>query len=156
MDAARESWALIHELFMANRGRLRDAAAEFDIHPRQAHLLRLLADGPRPMRTIACRLHCDPSNVTGISDRLEERGLVERQADPDDRRVKMLALTKKGERVAAALSERLLAPPPELAALAPADQEALLDLLRRAASGGQLAGVAANVTASETGRNFGK
>ena len=99
------------------------------------------------MRKIACRLHCDPSNVTGISDRLEERGLVERQADPEDRRVKMLALTKKGERVATALTERLLAPPPELAALAPEDQEALRDLLRRAA-GGQLAGVAANVTAS--------
>ena len=155
MEPAREAWGLIHEMFMANRGRLRDAAAEFDIHPRQAHLLRLLADGPKPMRKIACRLHCDPSNVTGISDRLEERGLIRRQADAEDRRVKMLALTKKGERVAAALTERLMAPPPELAALPPEDQEALRDLLRRAADG-QLAGVASNVTASDTGSCLGK
>jgi DNA-binding MarR family transcriptional regulator len=85
--------------------------------------------------------------VTGISDRLEERGLVERHADPDDRRVKMLALTKEGDRVRKALTDRLMAPPPELAALAPEDQETLRDLLRRAADG-QLAGVASNVTAS--------
>jgi DNA-binding MarR family transcriptional regulator len=146
-DAAREAWTIIHELWMGNRPRLREAAAEFELGPRQGHLLRLLADGPAPMRRLACKLHCDPSNVTGISDRLEERGLVERHADPDDRRVKMLALTPEGDRVRKALTERLLAPPPELAALAPEDQEALRDLLRRAA-GGQLAGVASNVTAS--------
>jgi DNA-binding MarR family transcriptional regulator len=146
-DPAREAWSLISEMWMNNRSRLREAAAEFDLHPRQAQLLRLLADGPAPMRKLACRLHCDPSNVTGISDRLEDRGLVERHADPDDRRVKMLALTKEGDRVRRALTDRLMAPPPELAALAPEDQETLRDLLRRAADG-QLAGVASNVTAS--------
>ena len=100
-DPAREAWSLIHEMWMNNRGRLREAAGEFDLGPRQAHLLRLLADGPAPMRKLACRLHCDPSNVTGLSDRLVERGLVERHADPDDRRVKMLALTTEGDRVRA-------------------------------------------------------
>jgi DNA-binding MarR family transcriptional regulator len=146
-DPAREAWTIVHELWMGNRSRLREAAGEFDLHPRQAHLLRLLADGPRPMRKLACRLHCDPSNVTGISDRLEERGLVERRADPADRRVKMLALTPEGERVRAALTDRILAPPPELAALSRDDQEALLALLRRAGPD-QLEGVASKVTDS--------
>jgi DNA-binding MarR family transcriptional regulator len=145
---------LIHELWMTNRPRLRQAAGEFDLSPRQAHLLRLLADEPAPMRNLACALRCDPSNVTGMVDRLEERGLVERRADPADRRVKMLALTTEGARVRDALTDRLLAPPPELAALSPEDQEALRDLLRRA-TGGQLAGVASNVTASWTGSRRG-
>ena len=32
-----------------------------------------------PMRDLADRLHCDPSNVTFLADRLEERGLIERR-----------------------------------------------------------------------------
>src|SRR6266700_6430068 len=49
-----------------------------------------------PMRDLAGRLQCDPSNVTFLADRLEERGLLERRPDPSDRRVKLLALTPAG------------------------------------------------------------
>ena len=42
------------------------------------------------MRHLASLLKCDPSNVTFLVDRLEERGLVERQTDPADRRVKLV------------------------------------------------------------------
>src|SRR5438445_10398602 len=49
-----------------------------------------------PMRDLAARLQCDPSNVTFLADRLEERGLVERRPDPSGRRVKRLALTPAG------------------------------------------------------------
>ena len=48
------------------------------------------------MRDLAARLQCDPSNVTFLADRLEERGLVERRPDPSGRRVKLLALTPAG------------------------------------------------------------
>ena len=51
------------------------------------------------MGRIAELLHCDNSQMTWITDRLEEKGLVERQADPKDRRVKLLALTDEGRRV---------------------------------------------------------
>ena len=52
------------------------------------------------MRKLAQKLKCEPSNVTGIVDRLEARGLVERRPDPADRRVKVAAATDEGRRVA--------------------------------------------------------
>jgi DNA-binding MarR family transcriptional regulator len=65
----------------------------------------LLALGvPEPMRDLADHLACDPSHVTGIADRLEERGLVRRVVG-HDRRVKLLALTESGE----AMRERVIA-----------------------------------------------
>ena len=48
------------------------------------------------MRKIAQKLKCEPSNITGIVDRLEARGLVERRPDPADRRVKLAAPTEEG------------------------------------------------------------
>ena len=45
------------------------------------------------MSELANALFCDNSNVTGIVDRLEERGLVRREAAEGDRRVKLLVLT---------------------------------------------------------------
>jgi Mn-dependent DtxR family transcriptional regulator len=50
------------------------------------------------MVSLARSLHCHDSNVTGLVDRLEQRGLIERQSNPNDRRVKLIALTKAGER----------------------------------------------------------
>ena len=132
-DPASEAWALLYELLLAQRSRVMQAAAEFDLAPRQAHLLRMMEAGnPLPMSKVACALRCDPSNVTGIVDRLEERGLIERRSDPGDRRVKMLVLTPEGERVRELVRERLMEPPPEIASLSKADQRALRDVLRRA------------------------
>jgi len=70
--------------------------------------------------------------VTGIVDRLEARGLVERRAAPEDRRVKLLCLTDAGEAIRARVRERIEVPPPELAALSPHEQRELSDLLTRA------------------------
>ncbi len=63
-------------------------------HP-QLMLLRGLEE-PRPMRDVAAEMCCDPSNVTGLIDRLEAHGLVERTPGSCDRRVKMLSLTAQG------------------------------------------------------------
>ena len=80
------------------------AAATFDLSVAQAKALRYVASsGPVPMRDVACRMRCDASNVTGIIDRLEDRGLVERRASSDDRRVKTLLVTARGDEVAEAL-----------------------------------------------------
>jgi MarR family transcriptional regulator, organic hydroperoxide resistance regulator len=121
------------ELFVQQRPRHIAIAAEFDLSPMQAFALRLLEPGtPLPMSDLAEALHCDASNVTGIVDRLEDRGLIARRAADHDRRVKMLVVTESG----AALRERLLArisePPPPIAALSAADQRALRDIMRRA------------------------
>ena len=72
------------------------AAAEHSLTGAQARVLSLLSVEPLPMRRIAQSLKCEPSNVTGIVDRLEARGLVERRPDPADRRVKLAAPTEEG------------------------------------------------------------
>src|SRR5579884_1930816 len=67
-----------------------EAAAARSLTGAQAKVLALLRRGPMSMRRIAQTMSCEPSNITGIADRLEARGLVERTADPADRRVKLV------------------------------------------------------------------
>ena len=130
---AREAWDLIRELVFAQRPRFVAACREFELTPPQMIALQQLKrDHAKPMSELAKLLACDASNVTGITDRLEERGLVERRNSPGDRRVKMLALTLAGEKLRAEVDRIHGEPPPELEALPAADQLALRDLLRRA------------------------
>lgn len=75
---------------------------EEDLTPPLAMTLRLL-DEPRSMRHLADAHHCDASNITGLVDRLERRGLVERRPDPDDRRVTLVHRTSEGNAVRARL-----------------------------------------------------
>ncbi len=72
-------------------------AVRHDLTPQQIGLLRML-DEPMSMRAFAEDLSCDPSNVTGLVDRAERLGLVQRVPDPHDRRIRMLTLTPKGRR----------------------------------------------------------
>ncbi|MEU0250093.1 MarR family transcriptional regulator [Streptomyces sp. NPDC006235] len=106
------------------------AAADHTLTGAQARLLSLLCLEPLPMRRLAQRLKCEPSNVTGIVDRLEARGLVERQPDPTDRRVKVAAATPEGRRVARSLRESLRFAREPLAGLSEEERVALRDALR--------------------------
>ncbi|MDI3408263.1 MarR family winged helix-turn-helix transcriptional regulator [Streptomyces cavernicola] len=83
------------------------AASKHALTGAQARVLGLLSLEPMPMRRIAQQLKCEPSNVTGIVDRLESRGLVERRPDPADRRVKLAAPTEEGARTARELRDGL-------------------------------------------------
>src|SRR5690242_6065858 len=66
----------------------------------QLHAIGLLMVSEAvPMVRLSTLLSCDASYVTGIVDRLEEQGIVERRENPQDRRVKMVALTDKGQQV---------------------------------------------------------
>jgi DNA-binding MarR family transcriptional regulator len=103
--------------------------AELHLTLPQAMLLRQLGDA-LPMNEAAGKLHCDPSNVTGIVDRLEARGLIERQHLTTDRRVKHLALTPAGRRLRGKV-EKILSAAPGISDLAASDQAALLGLLGR-------------------------
>ena len=134
---AREIWELLVELSLSRlRRRFIATVTELDLSPPQAHALKVLRPGhPIAMRELADGLHCDPSNITGIVDRLEGRGLVERRTAPGDRRIKTLLLTGDGERLRARLLDRLSAPPPAIAELSDEDQRRLLELLRRVVAG---------------------
>lgn len=98
-DPAAAARAEVVELLFAYVDRLRahfeTVVSTFDLTPVQAKVLMHLEE-PVPMRSVADSLTCDPSNITGVVDRLEERGLVERAADPDDRRVTLLRTTSAG------------------------------------------------------------
>ncbi|MEU3856215.1 MarR family transcriptional regulator [Streptomyces sp. NPDC028722] len=107
------------------------AAGEHALTGPQARLLSLLSLEPLPMRKLAQKLKCEPSNVTGIVDRLEARGLAERRPDPADRRVKVAAATEEGRRVARDLREGLHFAREPLAGLSEEQRRSLRDLLRR-------------------------
>ncbi|MER6028033.1 MarR family transcriptional regulator [Streptomyces sp. NPDC001851] len=111
------------------------AAGEHALTGPQARLLSLLSVEPLPMRKLAHKLKCEPSNVTGIVDRLESRGLVERRPDPADRRVKVAAATDDGLRVARDLREGLHFAREPLAGLSEDERRSLRDLLRRMLAG---------------------
>ncbi|WP_405618391.1 MarR family winged helix-turn-helix transcriptional regulator [Streptomyces sp. NBC_01508] len=107
------------------------AAAEHSLTGAQARVLGLLSIQPMPMRRIAQKLKCEPSNVTGIVDRLETRGLVERRPDPSDRRVKLAAPTEMGRETARQLRDGLNFAREPLADLSVDERTVLRDLLRR-------------------------
>lgn len=112
------------------RQRFAECAAQFDLSFAQAMALRQL-DDPLPMGELAQRLCCDASNVTGIIDRLEERGLVERRVSPGDRRVKHLVLTDSGRALRRRHTDLLTLDLPLLVDLSADERGLLVDLLRR-------------------------
>jgi MarR family transcriptional regulator, organic hydroperoxide resistance regulator len=131
--AARDAWRLLTELGYLQRARVASVAAHVGLSPVQCHVLRLLdPDEPLPMSRVADALACDASNVTGIVDRLEGRGLVMRRTALHDRRLKFLALTPRGMALRTEIMERLLEPPPALAGLDAEDLQSLCAILARA------------------------
>jgi DNA-binding MarR family transcriptional regulator len=110
---------------------LSTVAAEFDLKPGQAQALQQLQPNlPMTMGDVARGIRCDPSTITGIADRLEERGLVRREPSEKDRRVKSLVLTKSGEALRRKLLLRLADVPEELARLPEGKQRELRRLLQ--------------------------
>ena len=132
-DAAREAWELLFRVAKAKHGVLTARLADLDLTPVQAHALRILdPERPLAMSELADALYCHASNVTGIVDRLESRGLVERRPGAGDRRVRTLVLTTEGAEVRARVVALLSEPPEAIARLREADQRALRDILRLA------------------------
>jgi DNA-binding MarR family transcriptional regulator len=90
----------------------------------------------RSMRSLADEWQCDPSNATFIIDRLEALGLVSRRPLPTDKRVKLVVLTRKGQRTRAELLEELHQPPPEFDRLRRADLDMLESVLAKLTDAG--------------------
>jgi DNA-binding MarR family transcriptional regulator len=106
-------------------------AADHGLTPAQARAVVTLVE-PAPMRELAARLSCDKSNVTGIVDELERRGLVARQTDPHDRRIKQLVFTDTGRELRRALRARLYDDAPAISTLNREEEAQLRELLRQA------------------------
>jgi DNA-binding MarR family transcriptional regulator len=145
---AQEAWSLLRQLLHGERRRFLAVAAEHDLHPAQAGaLLQMEPDTPVPMHELATMLACDNSNVTGIVDRLEARGLVARRPYAQDRRVKHVVLTPLGLELRDRVRARMSEPPAAIERLSAGDQRLLRDLLRTALQDAQ-AGPASEKPAS--------
>jgi DNA-binding MarR family transcriptional regulator len=62
-------------------------------------LLLLEENAACPMKQLGKVFHCDASNITGIVDGLENKGLVTRESDPNDRRVKTICICPAGRKL---------------------------------------------------------
>ena len=109
--------------------------AALDLTPAQAGLLRLLARTPgRSQRELADDLGMPPSRFVSFADDLEERGLIERRRNSDDRRLYALHLSERGLELLARLREAGAAHEQHVCqALSPDERQQLTGLLARLA-----------------------
>jgi DNA-binding MarR family transcriptional regulator len=126
------AWQLLVKFFFAQREHLPARGEAFELSPVQCHVLHLIEpERPMPMGRLAETLGCDASNVTGLVDRLEDRGLVQRRPSAEDRRIKVIQLTPTGSRVRAQLLRHVTSSARPLSKLSTADQRALVRILER-------------------------
>jgi DNA-binding MarR family transcriptional regulator len=129
-DACR-AWQLLVKLFFAQRAHLPSSGDKFDLSPVQCHVLHLIEPGRAlPMGRLAETLSCDASNVTGLVDRMESRGLVRRQPSAEDRRVKVLRLTPAGSRLRARLLSHMTGRSNPLSRLSQDQRRTLVKILQ--------------------------
>jgi DNA-binding MarR family transcriptional regulator len=83
-------------------------AEEFGVTGQQYNVLRILRGAhpePLPTMEIASRMIENTPGITGLLDRLEEKGLVQRARDADDRRCSRCSITAKGMKLLAEMDE---------------------------------------------------
>src|SRR6476659_5002807 len=121
---------LLARLGDSSRRRFQRALAPLGLHPRQFGVMTIVSAAPgTSQQQLQERTGIDPSSMVAVIDELEARGLAERRAQPGDRRVRAIFLTKAGDRalqsakeVAAELQRELLAP------LSPSERRTLIEL----------------------------
>jgi DNA-binding MarR family transcriptional regulator len=130
---AAELAQVFFDLLLRHKTRFAEDVVELGLTPIQARaLLCISPEAPCTMSDVAQELSCGASNITGVVDKLEARGLVERRAHRDDRRSKTVALTRKGSAMRRRLTARLAQPAPWMLALSDEDRAELVAILRRA------------------------
>lgn len=104
------------------------------LRPRHMIALKLLGErGPMTQHAVGIALSLDPSNVVGLLNELEERGLITRRRDPADRRRHIVELSAAGSDEAARTYDQLGLVEDDLFKALTADERATLyALLSRA------------------------
>lgn len=127
----REIVELVGELVARVYGHFTARVAELGLSMPEAKALGALEPGDDvPMRTLAARVHANPSNITVVVARLEGRGLITRQST-GDRRVKGVRLTESGIAMRDRMTERMAAEHPAVRGLSANQRETFLRILRR-------------------------
>jgi DNA-binding MarR family transcriptional regulator len=116
--------------------RFKEILAPFDLEPREFALLRAVAAAEgQSQQALSARLQIPPSRMVAFVDALEERGLLERRLNPNDRRTRALHLTEAGHDLLAQAFALAMGHERDLCAgLAPGERAQLLELLQRVAS----------------------
>ncbi len=127
-SSAREAWQAMADLVLDNERR-REVSDRAGLSFGKLKALRRVARRPMPMGELAAMLVVDPPNLTSVIDDLEREGLVERQAHPTDRRVKLVVATPKGAAVARRADELLARPPAGMLELSAGDLATLVRIL---------------------------
>jgi DNA-binding MarR family transcriptional regulator len=109
---------------------------ELGITQAEAHVLVALSQhGPMPIGALHRAFGHKPSTLTNVVDRLERRGLVRRESNPDDRRSVLIRLTGPGEDVAGRVLAALTRLQDHLrATIAPRDMEGVENVVRALAA----------------------
>jgi DNA-binding MarR family transcriptional regulator len=132
-----DAWVQLAHAYHRIARRLEQALVPHGLSLAQFEVLaRLHFDGPMNQNDLAQLLLVTKGNVCGLIDRLETAGLVERRADPADRRANRLLVTERGTTLlAASLPDHLAIIRERLGGLSEAEQRTLQDLAERIAAG---------------------
>lgn len=96
---------LVRRLHQIHLALFAEECGRFKLTPVQFSLLTaLIRHGPLDQVSLAGEIGIDRANATGVLTRLEKRGLIRRQADPGDQRVKQCDLTAAGRRLTRRMS----------------------------------------------------
>lgn len=133
------AWKALIDVMRSQKSHAAAGFARLDLTMQTAHALHVLPPEGMTMRALADELACDASNATGVVDRLEKRGLLERRNDEQDRRIKRVHLTAAGRRLRERAEALFLTAPPAIAALSTDDQRALRTILERALANAEAA-----------------
>jgi len=125
---------LLEHLVRVGRRASESSMSPGGLRPRHLIALKLLSErGPANQQGLSEALSLDPSNVVGLLNELEERGLITRRRDRADRRRHIVELSSRGEDELALAYARLSEVEDDLlSALSPEERATLYDLLVRA------------------------
>jgi DNA-binding MarR family transcriptional regulator len=93
---------------MLSKHRAIELGSEYGLTGMQTFML-LMLEKPRPMYSFKKVFNCDASNVTGLVDGLEQKDLASRFENPEDRRLKMVELDKRGREIRRAMLKKIAA-----------------------------------------------
>ena len=139
MPARVQDLHLVDGLFQLSfrlHGTLARIAAEHDLSMIQVRLLGILRDREPAMLELARHLELEKSSLSGLVDRAEKRGLVERIPSPDDRRAAHIRVTAAGRKLSRVIEDEVNAEVVKLVGvLSRSDRERLADLVGRVVAG---------------------
>lgn len=127
---AAQAWRLMFDFLMRSSPQRLESLEKRKLTPNDSRVLFTLQEGDeKPIGMLAEEWNCDPSTATWLVDRLERAGLVNRIASTEDRRKKLVRLTKKGAKTKQDLMAEYYRPPSDLDTLSDGDLDNLIALL---------------------------